>query len=65
MASITPRASVSGFWADATMTTDYFPDEGPDAEQQLLPDDVEVVDDGRTPVCFVCPTHDTCYILGL
>jgi hypothetical protein len=48
MASLTPRAS--GFWADANMATSYFPDEGRDAEQQLLSDDDDLVDDGRTPV---------------
>jgi hypothetical protein len=46
MASLTPRASESGFWTDATMATDYFPEDGLDVEQQLLLE----VNDGRTPV---------------
>jgi hypothetical protein len=50
MASLTPRASESGFWTDATMATDYFPDEGLDIEQQLLLEDDDPVNDGRTPV---------------
>ena len=50
MASLTPRASESGFWTDAAMATDYFPDEDRDVEEQLFSGDDHLVDDGRTPV---------------
>ena len=50
MAFLTPRASESGFWADATMATDYFPDGDQDVEEQFLPHDDDLADDGRTPV---------------
>ncbi|KAF8158011.1 major facilitator superfamily domain-containing protein [Crassisporium funariophilum] len=45
MASLTPRAS--GFWTDAAMATNYFPDDEDLEEQDYLVDDDQ---DGRTPL---------------
>lgn len=66
MASITPRASESGFWTNATMPTDYFPDEDRDAEQQLLAEEEDLVlVEGPTPVGSYLSDKGFSYLLGL